>query len=314
MNKSKENLVKNPAELAEITNTIKGSGARHNEGKMRHDLFQSDSLNDMSRVLNMGAKKYDPHNWQNGMNWSTVVQSMKRHLKAFESGEDYDYDPECLGCRMNSCESHSGLLHMSHIQTNAHFLNAYYYLYPQGDDRRKKFLFIPKVGLDIDEVLADWLGAWMKRFDITDVPTSWFFDRDIKKRMEELRSTNELDELYSNLKPRLLPEDIPFVPHCYVTSRPIESSVTMKWLDKHGFPARPVYTVPPNTSKYDVLQEAGVEVFIDDSWDNFVDINNRGSQEKQNKITCYLYDTPHNRVADVGHLRIKKLSDLPFLK
>jgi uncharacterized HAD superfamily protein len=165
---------------------------------------------------------------------------------------------------------------------------------------------VPKIGLDIDEVLCDWVNAWRKRFKISGVPNSWFFDRRIKERFEMMRESGELDEFYSNLEPLVDPKELPFVPHCYITSRPVDTKVSAKWLDKNGFPTRPVYTVGVNQTKVDVAKEAGIEIFVDDSWDNFVDFHNNG-------ITCYLYDTPHNRVADVGHLRIKSLSELPIL-
>lgn len=271
----------------------KGQGLRYNQGKLRYDLVQPDAHKDMVKVITMGAEKYEDRNWELGMKWSVVIQSLKRHLEAFERGEDYDKE--------------SGELHISHLACNAHFLNAYYYLYPQGDDRPKKFLNVPKIGLDIDEVICDWIGAWRERFNIKNVPNSWFFDRKIKERFEEMRVNGELDNFYLNLKRKVDPENLPFVPHCYITSRPVSTETTIEWLDKNAFPTRPVYTVGVNQTKVEVAKEAGIEIFVDDSWDNFVDLNNNG-------ITCYLFDTPHNRCADVGHLRIKSLDELPMIK
>ena len=270
-----------------------GKGLRFNKGKLRYDLVQANAHKDMVKVLDVGAKKYGDYNWTKGMSWSTIIASMKRHIAAIENGEDYDKE--------------SGLLHAAHVQCNAHFLNAYYYIYPQGDDRPKSFLNIPRIGLDIDEVLADWVSAWRKRFNIKNVPSSWFFDRKIKERFEEMKKNGELDEFYLTLKPLIKPQDLPFVPWAYITSRPVSKEISMKWLDYHGFPTRPVYSVEVNQTKVNVAKELDIEIFVDDSWDNFIDFNNNG-------ITCFLYDTPHNRVADVGHMRIKTLKDLPFFK
>lgn len=277
----------------EINDMKRGNGLRFNEGKTRFDLVHPDAHRDMVEILTMGANKYAARNWELGMEWSKVIASLKRHLNAVERGEDYDAE--------------SGKLHIAHVACNAHFLNAYYHIYPQGDDRPKKWLNMPKIGLDIDEVLCNWVGAWRDRFNIKNVPTSWFFDRQIKQRFEQMREEGTLDEFYLNLEPLLDPKELPFVPHCYITSRPVSTEISMEWLDKHGFPSRPVYTVGLGQTKVDVAKEAGVEIFVDDSWDNFVDFNNNG-------ITCYLYDTPHNRVADVGHLRINSFSDLPLYK
>jgi uncharacterized HAD superfamily protein len=71
------------------------------------------------------------------------------------------------------------------------------------------------------------------------------------------------------LPPKTLPKDIPFEPHCYVTSRPVDTAITEQWLDKHGYPARPVITVPLGASKVEAIREAGVEIFVDDRFDNF---------------------------------------------
>lgn len=297
MKNNVQNLVNKTKELEKTMrsneNSKKGSGLRFNDGKLRYDLIQPNALEDMVKVLSHGATKYAARNWEKGMKWTTIIASLKRHIAAIEKGEDFDIE--------------SKLPHISHVQTNAHFLNAYYYIYPQGDDRQKKWLNIPKIGLDIDEVLAEWTNAWRKRFNIKNVPSSWFFDRKIKKRFAQMKGTGQLDEFYLSLKPLLKPEDLPFVPHVYITSRPVETDVTCEWLDKHGFPSRPVYTVPTNQSKVEVAKEAGVEIFVDDSWDNFVDFHNNG-------ICCYLYDAPHNQVADVGHFRIKSLDEIPLLK
>lgn len=269
-----------------------GGGKRFNNGKLRYDLVQPKAHEDMVEVLTDGAMKYTERNWERGMSWTTVLQSLKRHIAAFEKGEDFD--PE------------SGKLHMAHAACNVHFLNAYYYIYPQGDDRPKRFLNQPHIGLDIDEVLADWVGAWMERYNITARPESWAFDYEIMERFKTMKKTGELDDLYLNLKPLLKPEEIPFDPHCYITARPVSTEITMKWLEINNFPSKNVYTVEPRTNKAKIALEAGVEIFIDDSYDNFLEMNREG-------ITTYLFTRKHNERFNVGHLRINTLKDLPIL-
>ena len=122
--------------------TGKGKGLRFNHGKLRYDLVEPREHRDMVEVLTDGAKKYFDRNWENGLSWTSVIASLKRHLAAIERGEDYD--PE------------SGRLHIAHAACNVHFLNTFYYTFPQGDDRPKRFLNLPKIGLDIDGVLADF--------------------------------------------------------------------------------------------------------------------------------------------------------------
>ena len=241
----------------------------------------------MVRVLTAGSIKYAARNWERGMPWSSVIASLKRHLAAIEAGEDYD--PE------------TGELHAAHLACNVHFLTAYYKIFPQGDDRPHKYLEMPKVGLDIDEVIADWLGAWTKRFNL-DVPDSWYFDRNIVDRFEALKKTGELDEMYLNLKPLVSPKDIPFEPACYVTSRPVSTDITTKWLDINGFPTKPVITVGVGGSKLDALKSHGVEMYIDDRFENFVELNKGG-------ICTFLITRPHNIRYDVGYKRIKDFKD-----
>lgn len=267
----------------------KQEGLRFNQGKTRYDLVPAFAQEQYARVLTEGASKYAERNWENGMSWSKVLASLERHLAAIKRGEDYD--PE------------TGLLHSAHVMCNAAFLTEYYKIYPQGDDRPHAYLERPKVGLDIDEVLCDWLGGWLEYWNIKDVPTSWFFDRKIMERFDSMRKKKQLNKFYLGLKPLINPMDIPFEPHCYVTSRPIPTEVTEEWLDLHGFPARPVHTVGIEKTKVQILQENNVEIFVDDRYENFVDINNAG-------ICCFLMDREHNQRYDVGYRRIKSLSEL----
>lgn len=273
--------------------TGKGNAVRFNHGKLRYDLVEPHAMKDFVQVLTHGAEKYNDDNWRNGFSWRSVLASLKRHIAAFEAGEDYD--PE------------SGCLHMAHAACNIHFLNAFYYIFPQGDDRPKKFLKIPKIGIDIDGVLADFSGAWNKQYDDTLTnPNNWFFDRKINKRFADMKSDGTLDTFYLNIEPLILSKELPFVPDCYITSRPVSNEITEQWLDKHGFPAVPVYTVETCTSKAQMAKECGIEIFIDDSFENFVDLNKAG-------IFTYLYSAPWNINYPVGHMRINSLNDLPFL-
>lgn len=275
--------------------TGKGQGLRFNKGKLRYDLVEPHAFRDFVEVLTDGANKYFDRNWENGLSWTSVLASLKRHIQAIELGEDRD--PE------------SGRLHIAHAACNVHFLNAFYYTFPQGDDRPKRYLKLPKIGLDIDGVLADWTTAWSELYpEIPSNPTSWYLDRKVGKRFKQMIMEDTLNSFYlNNVKPLIQPEDLPFVPHCYITSRPVPVEVTEAWLDKYHFPARKVYSIAEASSKIDVAKESGVEIFIDDSYDNFVELNNNG-------ICTYLYTAPWNLRHNVGHLRIDSLKDLPLLK
>jgi uncharacterized HAD superfamily protein len=264
---------------------IDGGGKRLNSGKTRHDLTPAFAQEQYARVMTFGADRYGDHNWQRGMAWSKVLASLERHLQAIKRGEDFDQE--------------SGLLHSAHVMCNAAFLSEYYKIYPQGDDRQHGYMEQPRIGLDVDEVIADWLGHWCK-YHNQEVPNYWSFDYNIRDKFNEMKDNKEF---WMTIPPKVDPRSLGFEPHCYVTSRVVPSEWTQEWIQKVGFPAAPVYTVGHGQSKIQVLKDAGVEIFVDDRYENFVDINRAG-------ILCYLLSTPHNQRYNVGHKRIENLQDL----
>jgi uncharacterized HAD superfamily protein len=108
------------------------------------------------------------------------------------------------------------------------------------------------------------------------------------------------------LPTKINPDEIPFEPHCYLTSRSVRKEITEQWIEKNGFACKPVYTVPFNTSKVEIAKQSGIDIFVDDKFENFVELNNAG-------ITCFLFDAPWNQRYDVGYKRIKSLKELKFI-
>ena len=267
---------------------MKGTGKRFNKGKTRHDLTPAFAQEQYAKVITFGAKKYGPNNYRDGMKWSNVISSASRHLEAIKNGEDFDKE--------------SGLLHSAHMMCNSAFLTEYYKIYPQGDDRSHWWKKFPKIGLDIDEVLADFVSHYNKKFKLETVPENWNFDPKIVERIEELSGDYDF---WSTIPVKLNPSEIPFEPHCYITSRACPTEWSAEWLEKNGFPTRPVHTVGHDKSKVQIAKESGIDWFIDDRFENFVRLNNEG-------ICCYLWDALHNQRYNVGHYRIKSFKDLPL--
>jgi 5'(3')-deoxyribonucleotidase len=263
----------------------KGEGLRYNEGKSRHDLVPAFAQEQYTRVLTKGATKYAERNWEKGMPWSKVISSLERHLQAIKRGEDHDKE--------------TGLLHAAHIMCNAGFLTEYYRIYPQGDDRPHWYISRPRIALDIDEVIADWVGHWTKYHGQV-TPEFWNFDAAIGEKFEALK---EDKPFWLSIPPRISPSELPFEPTCYVTSRVIPTAWTEEWIAKMGFPTMPVITVGPGQSKVQTLKEQRIDIFVDDRFENFAEINSAG-------ILCYLMDAPHNRRYDVGFKRITSLSQV----
>lgn len=166
----------------------------------------------------------------------------------------------------------------------------------------------PKIGLDIDGVLADFTLAWHEMYpEVNPKPKTWYLDPKIMERFKAMREANTLDRFYLNIKPLINPKDIPFEPHCYITSRPVSREISEEWLNKHGFPQKPVISLELKQSKVEAAKEAGVDIFVDDFYDNFLDLNNNG-------IFTYLYTSTWNDMYDVGNFRLDSLKEMPLLK
>jgi uncharacterized HAD superfamily protein len=261
-------------------------GIRFDQNKIRHDLVSANAINELAKVLTFGAQKYAPNNWRLGMAWSRVLGSSKRHLNAIERGEDYD--PE------------TGLLHAAHVMCNMMFLTDYYKIYPQGDDRPHDYLTTLKIGLDIDGVLADFQKQFCEFVNIPFYdPTHWN-DPVIKSKFEELKKNSNFWLSMPVLTPA---SEINFEPHCYITSRSIPIEITQEWLNKNNYPAAPLYCIPFNESKVEIAKRSGVEIFVDDKFQNFVELNAAG-------ICTFLFDSAHNKFHEVGYKRIKSLNEL----
>ena len=267
---------------------------RFNEGKLRYDLIPPYPLEQLAKLFTYGAKKYAPNNWKKGHPWSDVADSLIRHLEAYRAGEDYDYDKDCPGCIAGDCKNHSRAFHMTAVIWNAMILVDYYKSNPQFDDRIKSYLKLPKVVLDIDEVVCGWAQGY-KDFTGKDIQSTYWDSR--------YGFTSELDELAKNKEfwlslPVIRKPD--FVPHAYVSSRSIPVEWTQEWLQKNELPCRPVYHVPFDTSKVEVLKSIGTEFFIDDRFSNFSEVQSAG-------ICSFLMSAPHNLFYNVGYRRIYDL-------
>lgn len=291
---------------------------RYNKGKLRYDLIPVNALGKVAEVYTKGAHKYSiytdsnnnkikgsdlpfnevskmdisivedgSNNWRLGQNWMGVIASVKRHIALWESGQDFDDDPAM------------GTLHLANATWGLLSLLEYYKIYPQGDDRPKPYLSHKKIGLDIDDVLADFVGAWLERYP-QNKPNFWNFDKDFGEKYEALKNDKEF---WMNIKPKIDPSELLFEPTCYITSRGIPSEWTEEWLQRNGFPAVPVYTVGLGESKVEIAKQSGIDIFVDDRFENFVELNNAG-------ICTFLMDANHNKRYDVQARRIYSLKDL----
>ena len=103
---------------------------RFNEGKPRLSFITeaNHALAGCADVLAFGEKKYARSNWKKGLDKHEIIDSLLRHLVAYQSGQTYDTD--------------SGLHHLDHITCNAIFLADQY------NGKRKEYTHRKQVMVD----------------------------------------------------------------------------------------------------------------------------------------------------------------------
>jgi hypothetical protein len=277
-------------------------GVKKDKGKPRMDLLPVAPLMGAAGVLTFGSDKYDRdeegnqtsevylNNWRQGMRWGRAYASLQRHLAAFWQGEDFD--PE------------TGMLHIDHALANVLMLGEYARTFPQGDDRAAPWRRYPVVGFDVDGVLCNTypvvLDRALERGDIHgphangQMPHYAFGP----KLIEALKSLGEQD--YIDMEPMIDGTAMPMEPAVYVTARPPELvAATEQWLEVNGFPQAPVVSCH---DKVAVLREYGVEIFLEDRYENFLRLQQVG-------ITTFLLDQPYNRKHNVGMYRVTDVHD-----
>lgn len=110
----------------EKTYSADNKGLRFDEGKPQFHLFPADGLAEIGHVCTLGAKKYAPYNWERGMEWSRIYNSLMRHTFAFWNGETHDAE--------------TGRHHMAHAAWNAIALLVYSLRGIGIDDRKTAML------------------------------------------------------------------------------------------------------------------------------------------------------------------------------
>ena len=109
-------------------------GTKYDGDKARMDLLSPIALERTARVLTVGAKKYDDHNWRKGFVWSRLIGAALRHLTAWMAGQDRD--PE------------TGLSHLDHLACCVMFLQEHEERKLGNDDRYKCYLDNTQAGED----------------------------------------------------------------------------------------------------------------------------------------------------------------------
>jgi Domain of unknown function (DUF5664) len=113
-----------PAESLRPNDDPNKQAVKFDHGKLRWSLIPWDSVRAILNILEVGAKKYAPRNWEQGMDWSRPFDACIRHLTAWWNGEGKDPD--------------TGYSHLWHAGCNILFLIAYELRGVGKDDRPKR--------------------------------------------------------------------------------------------------------------------------------------------------------------------------------
>ena len=100
-----------------------GGGAKESKGKPMLYLVPPQMEEGAARALEFGLKKYAANNWRKGISHSELVSAIKRHLNAWNEGEDNADD--------------SGLSHLDHAAADLAMLMNMQVSHPELDDRYK---------------------------------------------------------------------------------------------------------------------------------------------------------------------------------
>lgn len=99
-------------------------GRKDDTEKLPWHLLPPDALEECVKVLQFGANKYAPRNWEKGMAWHRPFSALMRHMWAWWRGETRD--PE------------TGLSHLAHAMCCIVFLLSYELRGAGVDDRPRR--------------------------------------------------------------------------------------------------------------------------------------------------------------------------------
>lgn len=127
-----------------------------------------------------------------------------------------------------------------------------------------------RIGLDIDNCLADFWGAYCEYFDTAHNPRM-LIDEVITKNVQQILSKDR--DFWLGLKVINMPD---FIPELYCTKRVNSKAWTKKWLEMNGFPIRPIYQMYYQQGNKADMIKGKVDVFVDDSFSNVIKCQKSG--------------------------------------
>lgn len=134
-----------------------------------------------------------------------------------------------------------------------------------------------RIGLDLDDTICDFLGSYLKKFGVPKKDSE--ITRNVSRKLVKDK------DFWMNLPVIHRPN---FTPKLYCTKRINPKSWSKQFLEVHDLPMAPIYQVLSQISSKAPRIKGRVDVFVDDSISNFIDLNLNG-------VPCLLIDGEHNR-------------------
>mgnify|MGYP006375579759 FL=1 len=122
-----------------------------------------------------------------------------------------------------------------------------------------------RIGLDLDDTLNEFMNPYLKRFGY---PKS---DGEITKNVQQVLIKDR--EWWVNLPVK---NKINFIPELYCTQRVCNKDYSKSWLKNNGYRSKPVYQVLCQRANKARYIKGKVDIFIDDSVSNFIQMNLAG--------------------------------------
>lgn len=152
-----------------------------------------------------------------------------------------------------------------------------------------------RIGLDIDDTIGSWRPEYLKRFG---QPKN---DFEITRNVEKILKKDK--DFWMSLP---VINYLNFEPTLYCTKRVICKTWTKQWLSENGFPDKPVYQVACQCRNKADFVKGRVDVFVDDSVTNFIQMNLSG-------VPCLLLDKDYNQdwgpIGRIYSLDINEIED-----
>lgn len=208
----------------------------------RFDLIPAKAMSGIAKVFGQGVEQNYPQEGWKQCDIKYLLNQLKSKLNDFEDMVDKDKD---------------GLYNIDKVAAYAMMIHDVLATNPHMDNRFDQISSVPRVALDVDDVVADFLGGYAEKTGDTMNPY-WAANYDIA---EKLKTLADDEDFWVNLKVKHRPA---FEPACYISSRGIPVEFTKKFIQKAGLPCAPVHHVPWNESKVEILKKERIDILVDD--------------------------------------------------